>query len=221
MKEIVTLKNMIINNQITMVSEERFDMIIEHKEHIEKIDGDVVECGVWLGGMSIFLSKIFHDKNIWVCDSYEGIEDRQTSTYYYERERHGAGSYAIDLETVRHNFKMFDALDEPRIQFLKGFVKDTLNLETCRIKQISLLRIDVDAFSATLDVLYGLYDKVSIGGYIIFDDSCLQEAHAAIRHFFKEKGHTHLYEPITNKKLNVFETDLGKLPCGCFIIKEI
>lgn len=52
MKELVTLKNMIIHNQITMVGEENFDIIIEHKQNIEKIDGDIVECGVWRGSMS-------------------------------------------------------------------------------------------------------------------------------------------------------------------------
>ena len=65
----------IINQGITMISEERFENIIKYKDDISKLKGDIVECGVWAGGMSIFLSKLFPTKNIWVCDSYEGCQD--------------------------------------------------------------------------------------------------------------------------------------------------
>ena len=81
---------------------------------------------------------------------------------------HGAkGPLAISLKEVQDNFKRF-GLEGERIKYLKGFVNETL--PTSGIEKISLLRVDVDAYSATLDVLNNLYSKVQPGGYIIFDD---------------------------------------------------
>lgn len=213
------LINNILNDKITMVTEERFNMILNHKNKIENLSGDIVECGVWAGGMSIFLSKIFQQKNIWVCDSFEGFEDQKDSNFLFKDERHGKGGYAYSLEETKNNFTKYDALDQNRVFFLKGFVRETLTPERCPIQKISLLRIDVDAYSATLDVLYFLYDKVVSGGYIIFDDSCLHESHAAMKHFFKEKNiDFNIYDADENE-LNIFKEHIS-LPCGCYIIKK-
>ena len=212
------LSDKIINDQITMVSKERFDMIINHYDNIKNLPGDIVECGAWAGGMSIFLSKLFNLKNIWVSDSYEGFQDPNDGTYLYPAERHTAGGYSYSLENTKNNFIKYDALDETRVFFLKGFVKDTLDPKNCPIQTISLLRVDVDAYSATLEVLDALYDKVVQGGYIIFDDTCLYETHDAIKTFFKKinREDVYVYDPYDNK-LNVFEE--SNLPCGCYIRK--
>ena len=47
MKEYKEIYKDIINQGITMVSEERFETILRYKDNISKIDGDIVECGVW------------------------------------------------------------------------------------------------------------------------------------------------------------------------------
>jgi hypothetical protein len=207
----------IIGQGVTMITEERFETIIQHKDHVLSLDGDIVECGVWKGGMSIFLSKVFNSKNMWVCDSFEGCQDPRTGKYSFPGEGHTKGLYAINLETVKNNFKLFDALDEPRVSFLQGYVKDTLQPSTCPIKKISLLRIDVDSYSATLEVLDYLYPKVTPGGLIIFDDSCLHESKSAIMHFAEREPNIELKHTITNQTITLPTQE--KLPCGCYFIK--
>jgi hypothetical protein len=211
------LINKIINSGITMISKERFDNIVNHSEKISKLSGDIVECGVWKGGMSIFLSKLFATKNIWVCDSYEGCQDPSDGNYQFPGESHGLGMYAVGLEEVKSNFEMYDALDENRVKFLKGWVKDTLHPKVCPIKKISLLRVDVDSYSATLEVLDYLYDKVVPGGMIIFDDSCLNESHNAMMNFFKNNDIKECFDPWDNM-VDIFASP--KLLCGCYIIKK-
>jgi O-methyltransferase len=210
------LINNIINDGITMISKERFDNIVNHSDKISKLEGDIVECGVWKGGMSIFLSKLFPTKKIWVCDSYAGCQDPSLGKYHFFNERHTLGLYAVSLEEVQDNFRKYDALDENRIFFLKGWVKDTLHPDVCNIKKISLLRVDVDSYSATLEVLDYLYDKVISGGMIIFDDSCLSESHQAMIEFFKRNDIKECFSP-TEKILDI---NNNKLPCGCYIIKK-
>jgi O-methyltransferase len=233
MNTIITYEQLITNlidNKITMVSKNEFNTIINNYEKILNIDGDVVECGVWRGGFSIFLSYIFQDKNIWVCDSYEGFQPLETAKHQYNKERHTPhathnvhGPIGISLEEVQNHFKTYGLGEEERIKFLKGFVKDTL--PTSGIEKIALLRIDVDAYSATLETLEELYDKVQPGGYIIFDDSCLYETLDAIKFFFNKKNiNDYLIDPITNKKLNLNQSHIASdsgFPAGCYIIKEL
>jgi len=214
MKELI---ESLIQNQVTMVTKDRFNYILNHENIISSLEGDIVECGVWRGGMSIFLIKLFSKKKIWVCDSYEGCQATSEGKYSFPGERHFLGMYAVSLEEVKNNFYKYDALDDNRVFFLKGWVRDTLRPEICPIEKISLLRVDVDSYSATLEVLDYLYDKVITGGIIIFDDSCLAESYEAIKTFFKNKNIDTIYNPLDDKKLNIFN---DTLPCGCYIIKK-
>jgi hypothetical protein len=231
MKTITTYEDLVqdlISNKITMVNPNEFQTIFKHHDNISKIEGDVVECGVWRGGFSIFLSYVFQDKNIWVCDSYEGFQPLETAKHQYSKERHtptythnSVGPLGISLEEVQNHFKTYGLGDEERIKFLKGFVKDTL--PTSGIEKVSLLRIDVDAYSATLETLEELYDKVQPGGYIIFDDSCLYETLDAIKAFFKQRNlPEYILHPVTNEELDInirYTNDDSGLPAGCYIIK--
>ena len=231
MKTITTYEDLVqdlIDNKITMVRPDEFKTIFKHYPKISEVEGDVVECGVWRGGFSIFLSYIFQDKNIWVCDSFQGFQPLETAKHQYGKERHtpaythnAVGPLGISLEEVQSHFKNYGLGDEERIKFLKGFVKDTL--PTSGIEKVSLLRIDVDAYSATLETLEELYDKVQSGGYIIFDDSCLYETLDAIKAFFKQRNLPEfINHPVTDQLLDInlrHTNDDSGLPAGCYIIK--
>jgi len=219
----------IIDSKVTMIWKEIFEMPLRHFDKISNIDGDVVECGVWRGGYSIFLSHLFSDKNIWVCDSFEGFQPLDNAKYNFKEERHtpqfthgACGPLGISLEEVKTNFKMYGLGDDPRIKYLKGFVKDTL--PTSGINKIALLRVDVDAYSATLEVLDELYDKVQPGGYIVFDDANLTESFEAIKFFLtREKLPLELINPYTDQSY-IFDkpiclSDSG-FEAGSYIIKK-
>lgn len=231
MKTITTYEELIqdlIDNKITMVRPNEFKTIFNHFENISKVEGDIVECGCWRGGFSIFLSYVFQDKNIWVCDSFEGFQPLENAKHKYDKERHtpyfthnAVGPLGISLEEVQSHFKTYGLGNQDRIKFLKGFVKDSL--PNSGIEKVALLRIDVDAYSATLETLEELYDKVQPGGYIIFDDSCLYETLDAIKTYFKEKNLPEIiYHPVSNQPLNLnikHTNDNSGFPAGCYIIK--
>ena len=231
MKTITTYEDLVqdlIDRQVTMVRPDEFKTVFKHYPKMSEVEGDVVECGVWRGGFSIFLSYVFQDKNIWVCDSYEGFQPLETAKHQYGRERHtpqythnAVGPLGISLEEVQSYFELYGLGDEERIKFVKGFVKDSL--PTSGIEKVALLRIDVDAYSATLETLEELYDKVQPGGYIIFDDSCLYETLDAIKAFFRERNIPEfILHPTTDQPLDLnirhVEGDSG-FPAGCYVVK--
>ena len=214
--------------KLTMVEPRLIRSILNFYPHLSKVEGDILECGVWRGGVSIFLSHLFSDRNIWVSDSFQGFQPLSNATYKYNRERHtpeythhSYGPMAISLEEVKSNFEKHGLGNEERIRFLKGFVKNTL--PTSGIEKLALLRIDVDAYSATLEVLDAMYDKVQPGGYVIFDDSCLYETIDAIKVFFKQRNlEEYIFHPLTNQKLNLnlkYTDDNSGFPSACYIVK--
>ena len=223
------LVNDLIQNHISMVLPHEFDMVLNHKDEINKIKGEIVECGVWRGGFSIFLSYLFPKRKIWVCDSFQGFQPLNNARYEFGGERHTPaytmshiGPIGISLEEVQSHFATYGFENDKRINYLPGFVKDSL--PNSEIGDIALLRIDVDAYSATLEVLEELYDKVQPGGYIIFDDSCLVEAIEAIKTFFNDRNlPLEIIDPIDDQAKNLnyryTNTDSG-FASGCYIIKK-
>ena len=223
------IQHMIVNS-ITMVNPREFKTVLNNYDKISKTEGDIVECGVWRGGFSIFLAHAFPNKNIWVCDSFQGFQPLENARHKYDKERHTpeythnhVGPLGISLEEVKGHFKTYGLEDDPRIRYLKGFVKDTL--PKSGIEKISLLRIDVDAYSATLETLEELYDKVQEGGWIIIDDTNLYEAIDALKVFFNQRNlPLWVYHPSTNEKLDLhignYTKDNSGFPPGCYFIKK-
>lgn len=210
----------------SMVEKFGFTSIYDEKDKIDAIDGDIVECGVWKGGMCVFLTKLFPNKKIWVVDSFSGFEKVEESTYPTElwdnhkiKEPHVFG-YGIRIAThspldeVKSVFEEYGELNNPNINFLEGYVKDTLKPEICPIQNIALLRIDVDSYSATMNVLDYLYPKVVSGGMIIFDDGNIDAGRFAIYDYF-EKNKMELISICPTRKCTI----AGISACS-YIIKK-
>ena len=77
----------------------------------------------------------------------------------------GRGGPGLDL--VQANFRAFGMLDS-QVKFLKGWFKDTL--PGAPIERLAVLRLDGDYYESTIEPLRALYDKLSVGGYVIVDD---------------------------------------------------
>jgi hypothetical protein len=184
------LIDQIIREDLSMVQKHKFQTVLRNFEEIDKLEGDIVECGSWKGGFSIFMSHLFSSKRKWVCDSFTGFQPIKDATYVYGKERHTEELFkermTLSLDEVKKYFKRYGLSEEKNISFLEGYVKDTLSHSVCPIENIALLRIDVDSYSATKEVLDFLYPKVVKGGYIVFDDSEIFEANSAIQDYFKE-----------------------------------
>lgn len=135
----------------------------------QNVPGDLIEAGVWRGGMTIFMRAALaayscRDRKVWVADSFAGLPEVGHQDDHFEWQ---AGDMAVPLDTVKANFARYGLLDD-QVVFLKGFFSDTL--PTAPIRQLSILRVDADLYSSTLDVLRNLYSVLSPGGYAIFDD---------------------------------------------------
>lgn len=158
------------------------------------VPGDFVETGVWRGGATIFMRGILKaynvsDRLVWVCDSFQGLPPPDVEKYPLDE---GLDLYlnhelCISLETVKSNFQSYGLLDN-QVRFLEGFFRDTL--PNAPINQIALLRLDGDLYESTMDALVNLYPKLSVGGYIIIDDSCIAACMHAVYDYRREHNIT-------------------------------
>lgn len=153
------------------------------------IPGDMIETGVWRGGVTIFIKAALDtygetSRTVWVADSFEGLpEPKIENPREIQKNIDPDKSLAVSLQEVKDNFKSYHLLDE-KVQFLPGWFKDTL--PNAPIKKLSILRLDGDYYESTMDALENLYPKLSVGGYLIIDDYSLVFCRNAV-HDYREK----------------------------------
>jgi Macrocin-O-methyltransferase (TylF) len=145
----------------------------------EKVPGDLIETGVWRGGATIFMRAVLkvlnvNDRVVWAADSFEGLPEPDPEKFPLEAKAYKSAAMtkyykhlAVSLEEVKRNFAAYGMLDE-RVRFLKGWFKDTL--PSAPIERLAIMRLDGDYYESTRDALLNLYDKLSVGGYVIIDD---------------------------------------------------
>lgn len=175
------------------------------------VEGDLIETGVWRGGACIFMAGLCkaHNayRNVLVADSFEGLPPPDP------RYKHDVGDVhsTIDLlsvsqEQVQENFRKYNLLSDD-VVFAKGFFETSL--QDTRIDKLAILRLDGDMYSSTIQVLDQLYDKVSVGGYIIIDDyDCLLNCRAAVDDFRNKRA-------ILNSTNNDERALIGDKGCKC------
>lgn len=165
------------------------------------IEGDFVETGVWKGGACVLANASLHEmgqesvRRVHLFDSFEGLpipymeQDNGDKHYTLEFLR-------VDIEYVKGVFEKYGYLTD-NVVFRKGFFSDTMK-ETSDIEKISILRLDGDMYSSTIEVLNALYHKLSSGGIVIVDDWTLDGAKNAVIDFRNKIGETLDFLPIDN-----------------------
>jgi len=140
------------------------------------IAGDLMETGVWKGGLTILMRGILmahgvSDRKVWVADSFEGLPEPDPETQLADAVTYhlleSADQLRIPLDEVRSNFSRYNLLDE-QVRFLPGWFRETL--PKVPINRLAVLRLDGDWYDSTMIPLRHLYPKLSAGGYVIIDD---------------------------------------------------
>lgn len=173
----------------TMIGMKRLDNLQFCVEEVikNKIKGDFIETGVWRGGASIFMKLILNEynvkyKDVYVADSFKGLPPPKPDIYPkdYGDTLFKEDFLRVSKNKVKDNFRKYKVLDD-RVKFLEGwFEETTINPP---FEKLSILRVDGDMYSSTWSVLINLYNKLSIGGFLIIDDYGLPTCKAAVDDF--------------------------------------
>ncbi|APW44326.1 TylF/MycF/NovP-related O-methyltransferase [Rhodoferax saidenbachensis] len=175
------LQHYINGSAISMVPLARLDQLQHCIEDVicRQVPGDLMEAGVWRGGTAVLMRAVLKahgiaDRCVWAADSFEGLPEPDAECFPKEAAAHqgpvmreGFGHFAADLDAVKANFARYGLLDS-QVRFLPGWFKDTLPIAP--VQQLAVLRLDADYHESTKVCLDNLYDKLSVGGYLIVDD---------------------------------------------------
>lgn len=176
----------------------RFSKIISHLEFFKQtstVRGEIVEFGIFKGN-SFFRWIKFRDlleqtgsRKIIGFDIFGDFPEAEFEEDKEKRDAFVAetnGGKSISLEEIN------DLLNKQglnkNVEIVKGDILKTLDeylIANPHLK-ISLLHIDVDLYEPTKHVLEKLYNKVTKGGIIIFDDyGAFAGTNKAVDDFFK------------------------------------
>jgi O-methyltransferase len=154
-----------------------------------RLEGDVIECGVWRGGSARLLHDLLQEKaphkKLYLFDSFEGM-----AAVDDVRDRHAVGDFQDTSLEHAQAFVTADARPGTEIAvFRKGWVPATFaGLEHL---SICFAHIDLDLYQSISDALAFVYPRLASRGVIVFDDygfaSC-PGARKAVDEFFADKA---------------------------------
>jgi O-methyltransferase len=171
----------------TMTSAERIFGLIEAVKYLvkHKINGDIVECGVWKGGsmMAIAETLLFMNdiaRNLYLYDTFEGMsapttEDKnfkdQRADILLEKEegfKSNSNVWAYSTLEDVEQVMCLTSYNSNLIHYIKGKVEETIPQTTPG--KIALLRLDTDWYESTKHELIHLFPSLVSGGVLIIDD---------------------------------------------------
>jgi len=131
------------------------------------VPGDFVELGVFKGHTTMFCADYldFQDrpKRWFLYDTFEGIPQDQLDPGWAQANQAAYGG-TFSYEEVRDRFARF-----PNIEVIQGRVPDIFASRPPPAA-IAFMHIDLNNAAAELAALDALFDQVSPGGAILFDD---------------------------------------------------
>jgi O-methyltransferase len=153
------------------------------------VAGDFVECGVFKGLCSSVILKYLDFQDIprqaYLYDTFEGLPEK-TST---KQERHSWDYSGYDPEAIYtgvcEKFAKYK-----NVNIIRGIVPDSF--KDAVPEKIAFLHIDMNSEMAEILALEHLFDKVTPGGMIVFDDfgwTCNANQMKAELAFMNKRGH--------------------------------
>ncbi|MEM1226496.1 MAG: TylF/MycF/NovP-related O-methyltransferase [Planctomycetota bacterium] len=189
----------------TMTSTERIHGLCEAVRYIcqNRIEGSIVECGVWRGGSMMAVAKTLMkhgetQRDLYLFDTFDGMSaptdadvslSGQTASSLLQSEDRGDAKSVwcvAALQDVKTNLQS-TRYPADRMHFIPGQVEQTI--PNTRPSKIALLRLDTDWYESTAHELKHLFPLLADGGVLIVDDYGHWEgARRAVDEYFESHG---------------------------------
>lgn len=144
-----------------------------------KLRGDIAEVGVFRGGTAKVICQAKGERPLHLFDTFEGLPAPGEIDTAFQQ-----GQYACSLENVREYLRGF-----PGVLFYKGYFPGTAG--PVEDRRFSLVHLDVDLYTSTLQALEFFYPRMEPGGIIISHDYVeFAGVRNAFDEFFEHKPET-------------------------------
>jgi O-methyltransferase len=167
--------------------------------------GDIVETGVWRGGMSAAMAEALPGRRSLLFDSFEGLPD--VGEHDAGTPREAARDMAVDEAAARAAMARSGGAHQIR----RGWFDETIPKYAAESPEIAVLRLDGDLYESTMVCLEHLYPLVVPGGLVIIDDyggwftGCTRAVHEYLAREARTEG-------IRSTRCSVFHLRPGSRP---------
>ncbi len=167
------------------------------------IEGALVECGVWRGGMMMAAALALKhldrmDRDLYLFDTFAGMVqpgelDRDARGNLAEesfrkapKRGEGVDWCFASVDEVKGNMAT-TGFPKERLHFIQGKVEDTIPENAP--DRISVLRLDTDWYESSLHEMVHLFPRLQRGGVLILDDyGFWQGSRKATDEYFQKHG---------------------------------
>jgi O-methyltransferase len=142
-------------------------------KYAKQIEGDIVECGVWKGGMIAGIAEVLgSNRTYYLFDSFEGlpeVKEIDGDTAKRWQQNTIAENYYNNCRAAMEDAETAMKRTHCNYRFIKGWFNETLPGFEMR-NRIALLRLDGDWYESTMDCLKYLYPGLADKGLLLIDD---------------------------------------------------
>ena len=152
---LISSSNYVANNMKNISSVDSKYKVLNIAAKNTKIDGLILEFGVYKADTLNFISKLFEQKQVYGFDSFQGLPE-------FWRDGFDSRSFAITtLPKVNNNVSLIEGwFDKTIPQFLKSIGGG----------DIMFLHVDCDLYSSTKTIFNLLKGRIVEGTVIVFDE---------------------------------------------------
>jgi O-methyltransferase len=125
-----------------------------------------IEIGVWRGGTAAVIGKKLHELNatvdFYLADTFQGVQkSSQKDTFYFDGEHNDTSEQIVNtlISGIYSHYKI-----------LKGIFPDETSCNILTEQKFGFCHIDVDVYDSAKDIVDWIWDRMIIGGIIVFDD---------------------------------------------------
>jgi len=149
----------------SMIPRRRFVADLREVRNV-KVDGDLVECGTWNGGMSAALATVLPGRISVLFDSFEGLPEPETRDGVAAAELMERDRLVADVERAR---SVMTSTGQ-KFEVHQGWFNETVPAWAAQKRPIAVLRLDGDWYESTMVCLEHLFPLLAVGGLLVIDD---------------------------------------------------
>lgn len=150
----------------TLVDKHRCYELWDLVEQSSKLEGALIEIGVWRGGTGCLIAKkavlCGISDPVYLCDTFTGVVKASTRDDLYKGGEHGDTS-------LRIIDKLTNKLALKNTQILQGIFPEDTGASIANIK-FRFCHVDVDVYDSAKDILDWIWPRLVLGGIVVFDD---------------------------------------------------
>lgn len=162
----------------TLVDRARCYSLYLLAQQAQKVKGDFLEVGTWRGGTAGLLARCATGRTLYIADTFEGVV-KSSEWEHYEDRAHD------DTSVDEVEWLLRDKLAIDKFEILKGIFPDETGDQLPK-GPLALVHLDLDVYRSTKDAFNYVWDRVSPGGVVVFDDYGMVSACEGISRFVDE-----------------------------------